>query len=51
MKLSNEIEKPKDIYWDSPYQVDIIHLASAHHRPSFSIHKPISDRVSRLLLK
>jgi len=30
---------------------DIVHLASACHRVSFSIHKPISDRVSRFLLK
>ena len=30
---------------------NIVHLASAHHRALFSIHKPISDRVSRLLLK
>jgi len=30
---------------------DIVHLASARHRVSFSIHKPISDQVSRLLLK
>ena len=29
----------------------IVHLASARHRALFSIHKPISDSVSRLLLK
>ena len=27
---------------------DIVHLASARHRVSLSIHKPISERVSRL---
>ena len=30
---------------------DIVHLASVRHRVSFSIHTPISDVVSRLLLK
>ena len=30
---------------------DIVHLVIAHYRVSFSIHNPISDRVSRLLLK
>jgi len=30
---------------------DIYHLASVRHRVSFSIHTPISDLVSRLLLK
>ena len=27
---------------------DIVHLVSAGHRVSFSIHMPISDRVSRI---
>jgi len=30
---------------------DIVHLASVRHRVTFSIHTPISDVVSRLLLK
>jgi len=30
---------------------DIVHLASVRHRVSFSIYTPISDVVSRLLLK
>ena len=47
MKSSNEIGELNDIYWDLPYPDDIIHLASARHRASFSIHKPISDRVLR----
>jgi len=29
---------------------DIVHLASMRHRVLFSIHTPISDIVSRLLL-
>jgi len=34
-----------------PIHYDIVHLVSMRHRVSFSIHNPISDRVSRLLLK
>ena len=30
---------------------DIVHLSSVRHRVSFLIHTPISDVVSRLLLK
>jgi len=51
MKSSSEIEKRNNIYWDLPYPDDIIPVVNARHRASFSIHKPISDRVSRLLLK
>jgi len=51
-KLRNEIEKRGDIYWDLPnIRYDIVHLASARYKVSFSIHKPISDRVSMLLPK
>jgi len=30
---------------------NIVHLVSVRHKGSFSIHTPVSDLVSRLLLK
>ena len=48
MCVKYEIIKRNNIYWDLPYPYHIIHLASARHRAWFSIHKSISDRVSRL---
>jgi len=48
MCVKYEIIKRNNIYWDLPYPYHVIHLASARHRAWFSIHKSISDRVSRL---
>ena len=48
--IRNKLEKRNDITWDLPYPLRH-HLVSARYRVSFSIHTPISDRVSRLLLK
>ena len=48
MCVKYEIIKRNNIYWDLPYPYHIIHLASVRHRAWFSIHKSISDRVSRL---